>query len=113
MQKWELAGFVKEGANHSNLMVCKAHEQVNYVYQKLSDRLGSVHTKPCMRVSENFGGNTLLHMDSKKLSICVKHIRMIWAVENTNLRDQVDYIGSSPEEINKGLNQSNRNENER
>lgn len=78
---------------------------------KLRDRLGSVHTKPCIRVSENFGGNTLLNMGSKR-SICVKHIGMIWTVENTNLRDWVDYIGSSPEEINKSVNHSNRNENE-
>ena len=43
-------------------------------------------------------------------SICVKHIRMIWAVKNSNLRDGVDYICYSPEEINNNLNQSDRNE---
>ena len=34
-------------------------------------------------------------------------------MENTNLSDWVDYIGNSHEEINKSLNQSNRNENKR
>lgn len=33
-------------------------------------------------------------------------------MENTNLRDWVDYIFSSLEDINKGLSQGNTNENE-
>lgn len=37
---------------------------------------------------------------------------MIRAMENTNLRDWVDYIFSSLEDINKGLSQGNTNENE-
>lgn len=78
---------------------------------KLRNRFGSVHTEPCIKVSEKFGGNTLLNMSSKR-SICVKHTGMISAVENTNLRDWVDYIGNSPEEINKSVNHSNRNEND-
>lgn len=37
---------------------------------------------------------------------------MIWGVENTNPRDWVDYTGSNPEEINKGLYQGSRDDNE-
>lgn len=78
---------------------------------KLSDRLGPIHAEPCMRVSESFGGSMLLDMGSKKIHLCKTH-QNDWAVENTNLKDQVDYIGSITEKINKSLNQGNRNENE-
>lgn len=37
---------------------------------------------------------------------------MILGVENTKLRDWVDYTDSNPEEVNKGWYQSNRDKNE-
>lgn len=49
-------------------------------------------------------------MNSKKMYMC--ETLESWAVENTNLRDWVVYIGTSPQEINKASNQRNRNENE-
>lgn len=78
---------------------------------KLSDRLGSVHAEPCMRVSQSFGASTLLDMGSRKIHQCKTHQSYLGSKEYQS-KSWVDYIGSSPEEINKGLNQGNRDENE-
>lgn len=45
----------------------------------------------------------LLDMGFKKIFLC-KIYYNDWVVENINLKDQVDYIGSITEKINKSLN---------
>lgn len=67
----------------------------------------------CMReFMKSFGGSILLDIVSKKIHLCKTHQNDLDSEEYWPVRDWVDYMGSSPEEINKGLNQSNRNEKE-
>lgn len=75
---------------------------------KLSDGLGSIHEWGQLheRVHESFGGGILLDIVSKKIHLCKTHQNDLDSEEYWPVRDWVDYMGSSPEEINKGLNQS-------